>query len=88
MKEDKMEEQFGVMVCGHGSRDEDAVSEFQAVAHGIKERLPQYETDWGFLEFATPVIRNGLDALRDKGIARNDSSGEMGRSFCEVLSKN
>ena len=65
-----MEEQFGVMVCGHGSRDEDAVSEFQAVAHGIKERLPQYETDWGFLEFATPVIRNGLDALREKGIRK------------------
>jgi sirohydrochlorin cobaltochelatase len=67
---DKMEEQFGVMVCGHGSRDEEAVNEFQSVARGIKERLPQYETDWGFLEFATPVIRNGLDALREKGIRK------------------
>ena len=65
-----MEEQFGVMVCGHGSRDEAAVNEFQSVARGIKERLPQYETDWGFLEFATPVIRNGLDALREKGIRK------------------
>ena len=65
-----MEEQFGVMVCGHGSRDEEAVNEFQSVARGIKERLPQYETDWGFLEFATPVIRNGLDALREKGIRK------------------
>ena len=65
-----MEEQFGVMVCGHGSRDEEAVNEFQSVARGIKERLPQSETDWGFLEFATPVIRNGLDALREKGIRK------------------
>ncbi|MBC8259617.1 MAG: sirohydrochlorin chelatase [SAR324 cluster bacterium] len=65
-----MEEQFGVMVCGHGSRDEGAVEEFQAVARGLKERLPQYETDWGFLEFATPVIRTGLDALRNKGIRK------------------
>ena len=65
-----MEEQFGVMVCGHGSRDEEAVNEFQSVARGIKERLPQYETDWGFLEFATPVIRTGLDALRAKGIRK------------------
>ena len=65
-----MEEQFGVMVCGHGSRDEEAVNEFQSVARGIKERLPQYETDWGFLEFATPVIRTGLDALREKGIRK------------------
>jgi len=58
------------MVCGHGSRDTGAVEEFQAVARGIKERLPQYETDWGFLEFATPVIRTGLDALRAKGIRK------------------
>jgi len=58
------------MVCGHGSRDTGAVEEFQAVAQGLKERLPQYETDWGFLEFATPVIRTGLDALRAKGIRK------------------
>ena len=58
------------MVCGHGSRDTGAVEEFQAVAQGLKERLPQYETDWGFLEFATPVIRTGLDALRNKGIRK------------------
>ena len=58
------------MVCGHGSRDTGAVEEFPAVAQGLKERLPQYETDWGFLEFATPVIRTGLDALRAKGIRK------------------
>lgn len=58
------------MVCGHGSRDTGAVEEFQAVAQGLKERLPQYETDWGFLEFATPVIHTGLDALRAKGIRK------------------
>ena len=58
------------MVCGHGSRDKGAVEEFQALAQGLKERLPQYETDWGFLEFATPVIRTGLDALRAKGIRK------------------
>ncbi len=63
-----MSEKYGVMVCGHGSRDEDAVNEFQSVAEGIKKRLPQYETEWGFLEFANPVIRRGLDSLREKGI--------------------
>ena len=65
-----MEEKYGVMFCGHGSRDKGAVEEFQAAARGLKERLPQYETDWGFLEFATPVIRTGLDALRDKGVRK------------------
>ena len=58
------------MVCGHGSRDEGAVHEFQAVARGIRERLPQYDVESGFLEFATPIIRDGLDKLRERGNTR------------------
>jgi sirohydrochlorin cobaltochelatase len=63
-----MEEKYGVMVCGHGSRDEDAVSEFLNFAKKLKNHLLQYELDWGFLEFANPVIKSGLDSLRQKGI--------------------
>ena len=58
---------LGVMVCGHGSRDADAIREFEAVARGIRQRLPHYDVDSGFLEFAVPVIRDGLDALRERG---------------------
>ena len=58
------------MVCGHGSRDVDAVREFEAVARGMGERLPEYDVDSGFLEFARPVIRDGLDALRERGCPR------------------
>jgi sirohydrochlorin cobaltochelatase len=58
---------IGVMVCGHGSRDEGAVREFDSVARGIRERLPQYQVESGFLEFATPIIRDGLDRLREDG---------------------
>lgn len=54
----------GVMVCGHGSRDVEAVREFEAVAKGLRERMPQFDVDYGFLEFATPIIRTGLDSLR------------------------
>jgi sirohydrochlorin cobaltochelatase len=61
---------IGIMVCGHGSRDEDAVAEFQSVAAGIRARLPQYDVDSGFLEFATPIIRDRLDALRERGNKR------------------
>jgi len=61
---------IGIMVCGHGSRDEDAVSEFKSVAEGIRARLPQYDVDSGFLEFATPIIRERLDALRERGNKR------------------
>ncbi|HEY9537993.1 MAG TPA: sirohydrochlorin chelatase [Kiloniellaceae bacterium] len=65
-----MMEKIGVMVCGHGSRDEGAVSEFEAVARGIRARLPQYPVESGFLEFATPIIREGLDKLRAGGVTR------------------
>ena len=60
----------GVMVCGHGSRDEVAVREFAAVAAGIRARLPHYQVESGFLEFATPIIRDGLDKLRAAGHGR------------------
>ena len=65
-----MIDQLGIMVCGHGSRDEHAVEEFQSVARGLRERIPQYPVEWGFLEFATPIIRDGLDELQKKGVNR------------------
>ena len=58
---------IGVMVCGHGSRDEEAIAEFGSVAAGIRARLPRYDVESGFLEFATPVIREGLARLRARG---------------------
>jgi len=61
---------IGVMVCGHGSRDDEAIGEFAAVAAGLARRLPQYPVESGFLEFARPVIRDGLDALRRRGVGR------------------
>jgi sirohydrochlorin cobaltochelatase len=65
-----MSDTIGVMVCGHGSRDVEAISEFESVARGIKARLPQYDVESGFLEFARPVIREGLEKLRGRGRAR------------------
>jgi sirohydrochlorin cobaltochelatase len=62
-----MAEKTGVMVCGHGSRDTGAVREFESVAAGLRMRMPEYDVDYGFLEFATPIIRTGLDALRERG---------------------
>ena len=65
-----MTDKIGVMLCGHGSRDVDAIREFNVLAHHLKHRLPQYEVDSGFLEFAKPIIRTGLDALKAKGVSR------------------
>jgi len=58
------------MVCGHGSRDPDAIREFQAMARALGRSLSQYEVESGFLEFARPVIRDGLEALKSRGVRR------------------
>ena len=65
-----MNEKLGVMLCGHGSRDTDAVTEFAVLAAHLKKRLPQYPVEFGYLEFATPIIRDGLDRLKASGVSR------------------
>ena len=57
----------GLMICGHGSRDPAAVAEFEAFAATIRARAAGTPVEHGFLEFATPVIRDGLDALASRG---------------------
>jgi sirohydrochlorin cobaltochelatase len=59
-----------VMVCGHGSRDEGAIREFERLAGALKTRLPAHDVETGYLEFARPVIRDGLDALKRRGARR------------------
>ncbi|MEM9793486.1 MAG: sirohydrochlorin chelatase [Pseudomonadota bacterium] len=58
----------GVMICGHGSRSQAAVDEFAVLARRLPEFLPpEWPIDYGYLEFANPVIRDGLDNLRNQG---------------------
>jgi sirohydrochlorin cobaltochelatase len=66
----EMTEKLGVMLCGHGSRDGDAVKEFAALSEHLKRRLPQYPVEYGYLEFAKPIIREGLDKLKARGVSR------------------
>lgn len=61
----------GVMICGHGSRSQSAVDEFAQLATKLPDYLPpDWLCDYGYLEFANPVIRDGLDRLRDAGCER------------------
>ena len=60
----------GVMICGHGSRDPDAVAEFARMAAGLKARLPAYDVECGYLEFAQPAIREGFATLAARGAQR------------------
>ncbi len=56
-----------VLICGHGSRDEEAVKEFELLATALRPRFPDYDFATGYLEFATPNIRDGLAALVGRG---------------------
>lgn len=59
---------IGVMICGHGSRSQSAVDEFATLADKLPAFLPpEWQTEYGYLEFANPVIRDGLDKLRAGG---------------------
>ena len=59
---------YGVMICGHGSRSKSAVTEFAVLAEKLTPLFPDWPVEYGYLEFATPVIKTGLDALRAKGV--------------------
>ena len=65
-----MTDATAVMICGHGSRDDAAVREFNTLAVHLRARLPRYDVESGFLEFARPVIRDGLEKLKARGAAR------------------
>jgi sirohydrochlorin cobaltochelatase len=62
-----MSKKIGVMVCGHGSRSQDAVDQFSDFVAKLPDYLPDWPLEYGYLEFANPVIRDGLDRLREQG---------------------
>ena len=61
---------IGVLVCGHGSRSQPAVDEFAVLAERLTDRFPGWPVAHGYLEFANPVLRDGLDRLREAGCDR------------------
>lgn len=59
---------IGVMICGHGSRSQAAVDQFAVLADKLPAHLPpEWPVAYGYLEFANPVLRDGLDSLRAQG---------------------
>ena len=61
---------IGVLICGHGSRNRQAVGEFAQLAEGLRKLLPGVPVEYGYLEFARPILRDGLDSLRAQGVKR------------------
>ena len=59
-----------VLICGHGSRDPEAIAEFELVAAALRPRLPDFDFATGYLEFARPTICDGLAVLAARGARR------------------
>ena len=59
---------MGVLVCGHGSRNRLAVAEFADLAGQLRGHLGAVPLEYGYLEFARPILRDGLERLRQRGV--------------------
>jgi len=66
----KLDDKTGIMICGHGSRNQNAAREFATLSEGLKARHPDAAIEYGYLEFCNPVIHSGLDALKERGVKR------------------
>ena len=55
-----------VLLCGHGSRDPEAIAEFELAAAALCSRL-QHDFATGYLEFARPTIQEALGQLTARG---------------------
>ncbi len=63
-------EDFGIVLAGHGSRDPDALREFEALVGLVRERVPRQAVTHGYLEFATPTIDQAVRAHIERGAER------------------
>ncbi len=66
----KLNSDFGILICGHGSRNKLAITEFDELTKSIKERFKGVKVEYGFLEFAKPSIVDGLEKLRSCSIRK------------------
>ena len=58
---------FGILICGHGSRNKLAIDEFECLTLSIKKRYEGIQVEYGFLEFAKPSLTEALDKFKHKG---------------------
>ena len=58
----------GIMVCGHGSREEATVKELEELAGILADLFSDQPVAYGFLDHARPSLREGLDVLREQGV--------------------
>ena len=64
----KLNNKVAILICGHGSRNKLAISEFQELTRLIQKRYPNILVEHGFLEFAKPSLIDALDKLKETSI--------------------
>ena len=67
---EKLDSKTGVVICGHGSRHNSAVKEFAQLSKAISQFLPNIPLEYGYLEFARPIISEALDKLRADSVEK------------------
>lgn len=60
--------QPGMLLVGHGTRDERGAAECLRLAELVRSYLPGVVVEAGFLELATPTISDALSRLVDRGV--------------------
>ncbi|WP_103071743.1 sirohydrochlorin chelatase [Aquimarina sediminis] len=61
----------GILLCGHGSRREAAVTSFKRLVTILQERYrDDYEVDYGFLEFNHPTYEAAVERMYLNGIRK------------------
>jgi len=70
MKINQLDKDSGVLICGHGSRAKIAEREFSLLASGLRQRYPELNVEYGFLEYSAPNIHMALDRLVESGVTK------------------
>tara|TARA_Y100001968_G_scaffold332218_1_gene389537 strand:- start:225 stop:1280 length:1056 start_codon:yes stop_codon:yes gene_type:complete len=65
-----LDSSLGVLICGHGSRDKKALLEFKQLVEKLKAKLKNVPVEYGYLEFAQPIIPEALNRLRSRGVKK------------------
>ncbi len=65
-----LNKQIGILICGHGSRNKLAITEFEELTRLIQKKFPSILVEFGFLEFAKPSLTDALDKLRNSSIKK------------------
>jgi sirohydrochlorin cobaltochelatase len=59
-----------IFLAGHGSRDPEATREFLDLVDRFRDRRPDSIVEGGFLEFARPILGEGIDRCVERGAHR------------------